>query len=98
MTLDNSLDNKHIDNLIANQTFSSIYLKNGIRLKGHLVSQNESCIFLKEGNMQTIYKHRVEIITPEKSFSKFMVEKKKFILRIFQLESLLEIKAENNSY
>ncbi len=71
MTLHNSLDYKHIDNLITNQTFSSIYLKNGIRVKGHLVGQDENCIFLKEGNMQPIYKHRVEIIAPEITLSSF---------------------------
>ncbi len=71
MTLHSSLDNKHIDNLITNQTFSSVYLKNGIRVKGHLAGQDENCIFLREGNTQTIYKHRVEMITPEISFSDF---------------------------
>jgi RNA chaperone Hfq len=77
MALDKSLDNKQINNLITNQIFSSIYFKNGIRIKGHLVGQDENCLFLKEGNMQTIYKHRVEIIEPEEKFQFFAQSKMK---------------------
>lgn len=71
MDLINSLENNYIDDLIKHQAFFSIYLKNGTRLKGRLISQNETCVFLKEEYTQKTYKHRMSTITPEKLFSKF---------------------------
>ena len=67
MDLINPLENNYIDDLIRHQAFSSIYLKNGIRLKGHLIRQDETCVFLKKGHMQMIYKHRINTISPETS-------------------------------
>ena len=71
MDLMNSLENSYIDDLIRHQAFSSIYLKNGIRLKGHLISHDETCVFLKEGHTQMIYKHRISSIMPEMPFFKY---------------------------
>jgi len=71
MGLNDSLEDNYIDDLITHKAFSSIYLKNGIRLKGHLIHHDKTCIYLKEGQMQMIYKHRISTITPEMSFRKF---------------------------
>ncbi len=71
MDLINSLENNYIDDLITHQAFSSVYLKNGIRLKGRLISQDETCVFLKDGYTQMIYKYRISTITPERSFTRF---------------------------
>ncbi len=71
MDLMNSLENSYIDDLIKHQAFSSVYLKNGIRLKGHLIGHDEISIFLKEREIQMIYKHRISTIAPEMSFARF---------------------------
>ncbi len=71
MDLKASLENNYIDDLIKHQAFSSIYLKNGIRLKGHLIGHDETCLFLKERDLQMIYKDKVSTIMPQMSCSRF---------------------------
>ncbi len=66
-----TLENKFIDDLIKNQSLVSVFLKNSIRLRGHLIGNDESCVFLKEKQVQLIYKHKISTICPEFSFEKF---------------------------
>jgi RNA chaperone Hfq len=77
MDLTHSLKDSYIDDLIQHQAFSSIYLKNGIRLKGRLIGHDETCVFLKAAETQTIYKNRISTITPERSFSRFQQKEEK---------------------
>jgi len=71
MNVNSPLKDNDIDELIKYHVFSSIYLKNGIRIKGFLIGQDKMCVFLKEGYTQMIYKNRISTITPEKSFARF---------------------------
>ncbi len=45
MDLTHSLEDSYIDDLIKHQAFSSIYLKNGIRLKGRLIGHDKMSVF-----------------------------------------------------
>lgn len=65
MGFSQSFQSDYIDDLIKHQILSSIYLENGIRLKGYLISHNESSVFVKIGFSQVIYKHRINTIIPE---------------------------------
>ena len=71
MAFTHTLEDHYIDDLIQHKAFSSIYLKNGIRLKGRLIGHDEMCIFLKAAETQIIHKNRIITITPETSFSRF---------------------------
>jgi RNA chaperone Hfq len=64
MDLTHSFEDNYINDLIQHQVFSSIYLKNGIRLKGRLIGHDEMCVFLKATETQTIHKSRISTITP----------------------------------
>ncbi len=64
----NPIENKYIDDLTTIKIPVSVYLKNSIRLRGHLISHYDMCIFLKTGETQMIYKHRISTIEPETSF------------------------------
>ncbi len=70
MSLDDPLQDDCINDLIKYRVLISIYLKNGIRLKGYLTGQDKVCIFLKQGPIQMVYKHRINTIIPEISFMK----------------------------
>jgi RNA chaperone Hfq len=66
-----SLEKIYIDNLITSKLSASIYLKNSIRLKGHLIFQDDECVFLKAAETQMIYKAKISTICPEFSFERF---------------------------
>jgi RNA chaperone Hfq len=69
MVLTDALEKKYIDNIITTQIFASVYLKNGIRLKGHLIGHDGECVFLKADETQIIYKTKISTICPEISLS-----------------------------
>ncbi len=71
MNLTHSLKDNYIDVLIQHQAFTFIYLKNGIRLKGRLIGHDETCVFLKAAETESIHKSRISTITPETSFLRF---------------------------
>ena len=57
--------NKFLTDLINNQKPVSVYLKNGVRLKGYLTSVDQGIIFLKDQNgIQMIYKNLISTVTP----------------------------------
>ncbi len=68
MIVTDSLQEKYIDNIITTQTLASVYLKNGIRLKGHLMGHDKTSVFLKAADMQRIYKDKISTICPHMSF------------------------------
>ncbi len=70
MVLTDSLQHKFINNLITNQIFASVYLKNGIRLKGHIIAHDEMSVFLEAAQLQLIYKHAISTVSTEISFSR----------------------------
>ncbi len=77
-----TLQDIFIEYLITNQTYTSIYLKNSIRLKGCLLENDESCVFLRykiKGQTQIIYKHEISTIDPITSILKFSV----FLIFVF---------------
>ncbi len=88
MTSTDFLNKEHIDNLITNQTLSFIYFKNGIRIRGHLVNQDEACIFLKD-RVQPIYKHRIETIVSETLFTRFQRSRKRFFQKHLKIRWLV---------
>jgi host factor-I protein len=62
----NNLENTFLDDLIQNQRFISVYLKNGIRLKGYMIGHDAEALFLRNGTIpQLIYKHSVSTLSPE---------------------------------
>ncbi len=71
MSLTQSIEKKYIDNLITSKFPVSVYLKNSIRLKGHLILQDEECVFLKAAETQIIFKSKISTICAEFSFEKF---------------------------
>ena len=71
MSSSDLLQEIYINDLITSKNLASVYLMNGIRLKGHLIAHDEACVFLKADQLQMIYKHRISTITPEMSFSSF---------------------------
>ena len=65
----NSLQQKFIDNLITTQSLVSVYLKNSIRLKGHIIGHDKPSIFLCAAKVtQMIRKDKVNAILPETVF------------------------------
>ena len=44
----------------------SIFLTNGTRLKGAIISFDNFCILLKQTSHQLVYKHAISTIAPEK--------------------------------
>ena len=68
MVFDASIQDKFIDDLITINIPVSVYLKNNIRLRGHLVSHDGMSVFLKAVVTQMIYKHLISTIEPETSF------------------------------
>ena len=60
-----------IDNLILNKSFVSIYLKNSIRLKGHIIYHDKESLILRDRGMQMIYKKAISAICPEIQFETY---------------------------
>ena len=71
MILEESIEDLFINNIITTQALVSVYLKNSIRLKGYLISNNETAVILKHGATQMIYKNCISSISPEIVFSTF---------------------------
>ncbi len=49
--------------LIAAQSPVSVYLKNGIKLRGTIVGHSETAIFLDDPIPQLVYKEQISTIT-----------------------------------
>jgi RNA chaperone Hfq len=62
MELLDTLQTPFIDNLILNKFLVSVYLKNSICLKGHLIYQDEKSILLRNGGIQKIHKAVISTI------------------------------------
>ena len=56
------LEDSFISDLISSKKSVSVYLKNGICLKGILTGADKYALFLDNGFVQMIYKHRVSTI------------------------------------
>ena len=67
----NILQYSFIDDLILNNAFVSIYLKNSIRLKGHIIYHDKESIILRDRGIQMIYKKAISAISPELKFETF---------------------------
>lgn len=59
-----SLEQDFVNDLIENQKFAAVFLRNGIKLTGILVGVDEHCLFLKNMVTQMVYKHAVSTIQP----------------------------------
>jgi RNA chaperone Hfq len=55
-----SLQNQYFNDLIKNQSKTSVFLKNGICLKGSLTGQTEEAVFLHDGMTQMIQKKSIQ--------------------------------------
>jgi RNA chaperone Hfq len=60
-----SLQNQYLNDLIKNKNQASVFLKNGIRLKGTLVGHTEGAVFLHNGMTQMVLKNAISTICPE---------------------------------
>jgi host factor-I protein len=60
--LSSPLQNQYLDNIIKNRSPVFIYLKNGIRLRGHIIGHDEEIILLREHITQIIYKNRINSV------------------------------------
>ena len=64
-----TIEEGFLSNLVKEQAAVSVYLKNGIRLKGCLTGASDDVIFLKDRNgIQMIYKNLVSTVTPSDLF------------------------------
>lgn len=64
MKMHSTLEDTFISDLIKAKKPVSIYLQNGIRLKGIIIQSKESVLFLQHEFVQTIFKHRISAIEP----------------------------------
>lgn len=65
MTLHNDLEQGFIQKLIQEQAPVSIYLKNGIQLRGFIAEQDDSTFVLKQQyHEQLVYKYAIATIMP----------------------------------
>ena len=71
----NFVQQKFIDNLITTQSLVSVYLKNSIRLKGHIIAHDMECVFLRDAGVQLIRKDKISAILPEAIFETWSHEK-----------------------
>jgi host factor-I protein len=64
--MEEDIQEKYLNELIARKRSVSIYLVNGIRLIGYMKSFDKFCILLSNNsNYQLLYKHAVSTIVPE---------------------------------
>jgi RNA chaperone Hfq len=63
----NKLQNEFYDTLIEKQQLISIYLSNGVQLKGVLCAYEDQVLFLENSHRsykQMIYKHAISTVMP----------------------------------
>jgi len=63
-----NLEDCYLQTLIESKKLVSIYLKNGMRLKGRLTGYSQNVVFLHANITQTIYKNLINSIMIEKEF------------------------------
>ncbi len=67
---DVTIQDKYLNKMIASMVPVSVYLKNGIQLKGYVISYDIYAIMLqpnatgRKANRQLVYKHSVATIVP----------------------------------
>lgn len=61
-----NLQDSYLNQLRKDKTPVTVYLANGVRLKGTVKGFDNFVIVLKETTQQLIYKHAVSTIIPEK--------------------------------
>jgi host factor-I protein len=63
--MNNILEKEFYDTLIQKKGSVSIYLKNGVQLKGNVMEHDEKVVILKYSNsLQMIYKHTISTVMP----------------------------------
>ncbi|MDX2165067.1 MAG: RNA chaperone Hfq [Gammaproteobacteria bacterium] len=60
-----SIEHQFIEKLIADRVELAVFLKHGIKLKGVLVGQDETVIWLDGVVKQAIYKSSISTIVPQ---------------------------------
>ena len=65
------LQKMFIESIIKENIPVSIYLVNGVQLKGYIEKFDDDSLVLKNDIAQIIFKHAISIIVPTKSISTF---------------------------
>lgn len=60
-----SLQNEFLNTLRKDRIPVSIFLVNGIKLRGRIESFDNYVVLLKEGTTQTVFKHAISTIVPD---------------------------------
>jgi host factor-I protein len=64
--MDNSTEDNFLSFLIDEKTMLSVYLCNGVKLKGRIEERDDTVILLRNsGKSQMIYKHSISSIIPD---------------------------------
>ncbi len=63
-------ENKFLGGLLDRQVHVSIYLMNGIRLRGKVVSFDDSVLCLKSATTQLVYKHAISTVAIDQQVEK----------------------------
>jgi host factor-I protein len=67
MANDKALQTAFLDNISTNQVPVSVFLLNGVRLQGIIVSHDDFTLqIVHQGYAQTIYKHAIASISPSR--------------------------------
>lgn len=74
MTRTHNLQDLFLNQLRRERIPVTIYLTNGVRLRGLIKGFDNFVILLKEANEQLIYKHAVSTVAPEKPVTLDMSE------------------------
>jgi sRNA-binding regulator protein Hfq len=71
MDLGKTVEGTYLEDLIQNKQLVSIYLSNGIKLKGYLLSHTPEALFICSvgGITQKIHKHRATTVCAEMIFN-----------------------------
>ncbi len=70
--MEEASQNAFLSGLLDRQTHISVYLINGIRLRGKIVSFDSTVLCLKSATTQLVYKHAISTVTidqPERNSS-----------------------------
>ncbi|MBN1684605.1 MAG: RNA chaperone Hfq [Gammaproteobacteria bacterium] len=63
------LQKAFVEKIIQEEIPVSIYLVNGVQLKGHIEKVDDECLILKSDTPQIIFKHAISTIVPTKNVS-----------------------------
>lgn len=61
-----NIQDKYLNQLRKEKTQVTIYLTNGVRLKGIIKGFDNFVVLFKEATLQMIYKHAISSIVPDK--------------------------------